>query len=246
MAATPQRVCRTDRDPPVEHASHSEIPAAYQFWTPRRDDISEEGFAYFRDTWLIRGVGVRQARSVLALERELIAAADACSESSEEFDEIATALGTSDLEEIPAKVLQSSAFESITGYYSAGDRMSLVEALDLGIAGLVHALAAAGCWPAASCRGHGAGSWSASPVVYLAADRHRTTTLQPLVEAAGCGFDVDPARGELLMVIGPSVLEMMTLAGMVLEVRSSFTSRRGPRAKRPAVQGIQLGFDLER
>jgi hypothetical protein len=224
----------------------AEIPASYQFWTPRREDITEEGFAFFRDTWLIRGVSVREARSLLRLERELVAVVDVCSGSPEEFDEIANALGVSDLDEIPVKVLQSSAFEPIADYYSDGDQMSLVEGLDLGVAGLVYALAAVGCWPAASCRGHAVNGWSDSPVVYLAADRHRTMALQPLVEAAGCGFDLDPARRELLLVIGPSVLEMMTLAEAVLEVRSTFTPRRGPRVRKPPAAGTQLGFDIQR
>ena len=37
-------------------------PPDHTGWTPERDDLSEESFAYFRGTWLIRGVGVRSGR----------------------------------------------------------------------------------------------------------------------------------------------------------------------------------------
>jgi hypothetical protein len=221
------------------------IPSSYAFWTPRSEDISEEGFAYFRDTWMIRGVGVRLARSVMAVERELVAVADACSSETDEFDEIAAALEISDIDEIPEQVRQSPAFEPIADYYSAGDSMSLVEALDLGVAGLVYALSAVGCWPAASRRGHGPRGWAQYPVVYIAADRHRTETLQPLVAAAACGFDVDPARGQLLAVRGPSVMEMMDLAPKVLDARQAFVPRRGPRRSKPPNPGLQLELDLD-
>lgn len=86
----------------------SRLPPDYEFWTPKRDDISEEGFGYFRDTWLIRDVGVRTARSLMHLERQLVALADECSSSQEEFDEVAAALETGDLDEIPPAVSQST------------------------------------------------------------------------------------------------------------------------------------------
>lgn len=227
-------------DEPVDVA----IPTTYQFWTPRSEDISEEGFAYFRDTWMIRRVGIRLARSVMTTERELVAVADACSTNGEEFDEIATALETSDLDEIPGAVRESAAFDTIACYYSPGDRMSLVEALDLGVAGIVYALSAVGCWPAASCRGHVPGGWAQYPVVYIAADRHRTETLQPLVAAAGCGFDVDPARGQLLVIRAASVTEMMDLAELVLVAKKTFIPRRGPRRPKRRDAGEQLALDL--
>lgn len=220
------------------------IPSTYAFWTPRREDISEEGFGYFRDTWMIRGVGVRLARSVMAIEHELVAVADACSTGADEFDEIANALECSDLDGVPDRVRESSAFEPIAHHYAPGDGERLVEALDLGVAGLVHALSAVGCWPAASCRGHGPGGWARYPVVCIAADRHRTQTLQPLVAAAGCGFDTDDARGELLVVRGPSVVEMMDLAPRVLEAREAFVPRRGPRRPKPNNQAAQLRLEL--
>ena len=36
--------------PRAEVELDSTVPDAYRFWTPTREDISEEGFAYFRDT----------------------------------------------------------------------------------------------------------------------------------------------------------------------------------------------------
>jgi hypothetical protein len=115
---------------------------------------------------LTRNVGVWEAQAVLAIERTLVMVADACSESPEGLEDIANALSTSDLNEITGKVHQASAFDSVADHYSTGDRMPLVEALDHGVAGLVDALAAAGCWLGASCRGHGPVGWSVSPVVF--------------------------------------------------------------------------------
>lgn len=208
-----------------------EIPDGYEFWTPKRDDISEEGFGYFRDTWLIRGVGVRAARSLMKVERDLVAVADHCSSTLQEFDDIATALESGDLDEVPESVAASAPFERVAQYYSPGERMSPVEGLDVGVAGLVCALAAVRCWPAASCRGHGPSGWAPHPMVYLAADRHRATTLGRLVAATGCGFGMDPARDQLLVVMAPSVLEIMELASLVLDARHQFPKRRGSRTR---------------
>jgi hypothetical protein len=55
------------------------------------------------------------------------------------------------------------------------------------VAGLTNALAAAGMFPAASCRGHKGTvrPWSEFPVVLVAADELRAHALQPLMTASG-------------------------------------------------------------
>jgi hypothetical protein len=76
--------------------------------------------------------------------------------------------------------------------------------LELGVAGLVHALASVGCFPAASCRGHsGPEAWARHPVVYLAVDRPRASVLEQFVQVAGYGFGVDLERSDLLIIEGP-------------------------------------------
>lgn len=120
--------------------------------------------------------------------------------------------------------------------------MSPLGGLEIGVAGLVHALSATGCWPAASCRGD-PGGWARHPVVHFAADRHRVTILRDLLDGSGCGFSTDPARGELLVVGAGSIEDTMGLAGRLLESRRAMTPRQGPR-KRAGPAGDQLRFDL--
>jgi hypothetical protein len=49
----------------------SALPAAATFWMPKPDEIDEEGFGYFRDTWLIKDVPVREAREIMVAERRI-------------------------------------------------------------------------------------------------------------------------------------------------------------------------------
>jgi hypothetical protein len=48
------------------------IPESYRYWIPRKNDLSEEGFGYFRGIWLIRGITVRAAHDVLNEEATLL------------------------------------------------------------------------------------------------------------------------------------------------------------------------------
>lgn len=100
-----------------------------------------------------------------------------------------------------------------------------LEGLEVGVAGLVYALSAAGMFPAASCRGHAdPASWSAVPVVMFAADRGHAEALQPLVESSRCGFDLDPIRPELLVINGRSVEDTLRLGRAVLASIETFRS----------------------
>jgi hypothetical protein len=54
----------------------SAIPEGNGNWTPKRDDLGEEAFGNFRDTWLIRGVGIREAHTVIDAESALLTFAD--------------------------------------------------------------------------------------------------------------------------------------------------------------------------
>lgn len=216
------------------------LPEDHMGWTPRKDDLSEEGFAYFRDTWLIRGVRIREAKEVMALERTLADVAGRLSTNGAEFDSLATALEHGDPDEVPERL---TAFAELEPHL--GDEPAL-EGLELGVSGLVHALSAVGCWTAASCRGHpGKYAWSDHPVVYLAADSHRAAVLQPMVAAAGCGFVIDAARPKLVAIVAESIENMMALATLVISARSTFVPRRTLRGSTQGETGDQLTLDFE-
>jgi hypothetical protein len=204
------------------------VPADWPYWTPKPSDLSEEGFGFFRDTWLIRGVTVAEARETLAYEESALAAVAQVARDEEEFDLLCRAVETGDLDEVP-HALTGERRKAIETF--AGDDASPLDGLELGVAGLVACLANVGCWPAASCRGHpGPQAWAPHPVVYLAADRHRVTTLLPLLDEADCGIAVDDSRGNLLVVIGDSVSRTAALARLVFDTRAAF--RPPPRGTR--------------
>jgi hypothetical protein len=126
------------------------IPSDATFWMPKREDIDEEGIGcLFRGTWLIKDVPVRDARRLVRAERGVAEVVGNLATTSEDFDRLAHA-----------------AEDGYEGYVvSAGEREALdafvcddegagLESLELGVAGLVHALATVRIIPAASCRGH--------------------------------------------------------------------------------------------
>ncbi|MQA87275.1 MAG: hypothetical protein GEV03_22270 [Streptosporangiales bacterium] len=221
-----------------------QVPSGHTYCTPKRDDLSEEGFGYFRDTWLIRGVGIREARAIITIESDLVEIAARLAVDDVEFDQVAEAFETSDPEALPRRLFGSAAVAEIEPHLSVDDSPPL-DGLELGVAGLVYALGAVGCWPAASCRGHPtAYAWADHPVVFLAADRHRVAVLQPLVAEARCGFATDPARPELLVVQAESMEETTNLARFVFSKRREFVPRRGPRSRGRGSSVIQTTLDF--
>lgn len=219
------------------------IPPEHTGWTPKGDDLSEEGFGGFRDTWIIRGVGVREAKALIKVERELIDIFDRFASNGEEFDAICSAFENGDATELPERLREPSVPEEIAAHIH-GDDFSASEGLDLGVAGLVYALASVGCWTAASCRGHpGKYAWSEHPLVAFACDRHRVSILQTLVKQARCGLTTDGHRDGLLAVVAESVEEMMALASLVVSCRKEFIPHRVPRP-RSTDQGNQATFDF--
>lgn len=220
------------------------VPTEHTGWTPRGDDVSEEGFGGFRDTWLIRGVGVREAKALIRVERELIDLADRYATGGGDFDAICRALEEGVADELPERLRVPCVPDEISLRVHGDDGYSPSEGLDLGVAGLVYALAAVGCWTAASCRGHpGKYAWSDHPIVAFACDRHRVAVLQPWVEQSGCGLTTDGHREGLLAVVAESVEDTMALASLVAGHRREFIPHR-VRRPRSAVQGTQGTFDL--
>lgn len=207
---------------------------------PRGDEIGEEGFGHFRDTWAIHRLLRGEAREIIETERTLLDVAGRVASTADEFDAVCAALESGDPEVLPDGFDGAPAWTELEPHMN--DDVSVFGGLELGVAGLVAALSAiGGIRTAASCRSHGSHSWSPQPVVLFAADRYRAERLQPLVQETGCGFAIDPARPQLLCIVAPSVINMGALAAMVLDSADGFKQPRGapkrkPRTNQPSAQ----------
>jgi hypothetical protein len=205
------------------------IPDEATFWMPRPEDIGDDGIsAYVHDTWLIKDVPVREARRLRQEERRAAEVVGHLATTSEDFDRLASAL-----EEgyVPGELDEDY---DLTAAERAGfdmaltkDEITRLNALELGVAGLVYALATVRIIPVASCRGHpGSRAWSGTPVVLFATTEYRARALQPLVRAAGCQFAIPAADPDLLAIMGRSILDTMALADAVLKSRRTFVRPR--------------------
>lgn len=198
--------------PADEFDGEPSIPANASFWVPQLT-YDDEGFGFFRSVWTIIEVTPAEARQVIENEKRLAGLIDGLSSDAEQFDRLAHFAEWWDPDETDD-----------SGSISADERIALesalcelgrvpLESLELGVAGLVYAMSAAGCVTAASCRGHSKdGAWSATPVVYFAAEESAARSLESLAKSAGCLFNIDPARPELLVVGGESINRTMDLA----------------------------------
>lgn len=207
------------------------IPSDATFWMPKPEDINEDGIgAYFRDTWLIKDVPVREARRLRQKERRIAEVLGHLAANAEDFDRLAYAVeGGYDPDETDEGFHLTATEQAELDEFLSDDETAGLESLELGVAGLVYALATVRIIPAASCRGHPDDrAWSNVPVVLFATTEYRARALQPLVEATNCRFNIDPARPELLAVAGRSILDTMALADAVLESRHTFVQPRPP------------------
>ncbi len=207
--------------PKTEVELHTQLPPGAEFWTPTAEDLeADEGFGYFDNTWPISEISEAEARQLTTIDRSLSIVASNLATTEFEFDDIATALETGSSEDIEG--LRPDHLEALASYLNDGVTL---EGLELGVAGLVYCLAAAGMYPAASCRGHpGPSAWSRIPVVLFATDRIRAELLVPLVRDSGCGFNIAQSRGELLAIESKSIEGMLDLADALLRELSTFNS----------------------
>jgi len=174
------------------------LPATATYWMPAEDELTAGGIGYFRGVWPLYDVSRPEAAAVLATERSLLEDLDRRAGDAAEFDRLARRL--------EAREAESAA---------AGEPD--LRGLELGVAGLVYALAAIGCVPAASCRGHvGDGAWSYNPIVFTALDRPHAEWLVPRVRRAKCGFGVGAGREDLLAIHAASVVDTVRLASSIL------------------------------
>lgn len=200
------------------------LPKNFAFKTPEPEDIDEEGFGFFRGVWPIVGGSLDYARELAARERELADIVATIATDEAEFDLIASDVEVFDPEE------NEEEFFSFIEPRDAGRLKSslydapLLDGLELGVAGLVTALAAVGTYPAASCRGHvGPQAWATYPTVFFASDLQLALALEPLVAESGCGFRDGSANGESLMIIeSQSLVEAMQLTERILASEQAF------------------------
>ena len=202
--------------PRVDLIVDIDLPSEASYWVP--SDASES-LGYFHNVRSINNVGSDDARSTVETEQSLVALADRLAVDAEGFDRVAGAIEfyNPDFDYVEPEL--EGYGEELWDCYAGGGGL---EGLDLGVAGLVMALAAVGVLPAASCRGHtGPTAWSPHPVVFFAADRAHAEWLRGVVAGSGCGFSRDDERPDLLSIVAPSVVECIGLASSILRAADS-------------------------
>lgn len=202
-----------------------DLPAGDDCGYPTREEISEDGFGYFRGTWRIGHIRVSEARRAVDFERELVDALDAVALDGREYEVLAHAVEEFEPDDEFPMVLRGTPVEGILGRV---DENSPLGGLEIGVAGLTYALSSVGFLTAASCRAHeGANSWSDCPVVLFGAHKWRAVELADLAARAECG--IGQGR-EMLTVYAQSIRGLMSLADLLLASRASFRpspNRRG-------------------
>jgi hypothetical protein len=201
-----------------------ELPAGAEFWIPTAEEIDADvGFSNFTDVWPITDVTADHAQNVISQDKFLSTLVASLATNDTEFEILAAAAETGYGED---EELTADQLAALIHHFPAAE---VLEGLELGVAGLVYALAAAGMYPVASCRGHSdSNAWSSTPVVFFAADRSRAVVLQPLVSDSQCGFVLDPLRTELLAIVSVSIEQMLVLAQNILDNISQFRSPDQP------------------
>jgi hypothetical protein len=207
------------------------LPVGDDCGYPTSDQITEEGFGYFRGTWWIGHVPLSDARHTVEFEREVVAAIDVLAGDEQEFEVLAAALDEFEPDgEVPL-VLRNTPVEGLVRPFIGA--YSPLGGLEIGVAGLTYTLSTVGFRTAASCRAHeGANSWSEFPVVLFGAHKWRAVHLAELAQGAGCGIGQDR---DMLSVYAPSILNLMNLADAVLTKRVSFRSK--PKPSSPSALG---------
>lgn len=193
---------------------------------PRTDEISEEGFGYFRGTWFIGRARIADAQEVVREEAAILDWLDRASPTPDHFECLASAIEGADLEGLP-DTLRSEAVLAGIGDFIREDDATPLDGLEVGVAGLVYALSAIGCLTAASCRSHADdNSWADYPVIFFAAPAWKLEILAPMISEECCGLEEGGER-DLLVVYAASVRETHRLAERLLKERAQFRRARG-------------------
>jgi hypothetical protein len=215
---------------PRQHiALDDHLPTEATFWIPDEElleeltESGEGGLDYFHEVWPILEVPAHDAAQMLDLERSILGLVDAVADNPDDFDDLCSAIEDANPEGVPAHLRHTDAFRRLEALVDF--EFPTFDRLELGVAGLAYALSAVGCYPAASCRGHGEHGWSTVPVVIFAADREHAMSLVPLVREAGCGFGLDATRPNLLTIAAGSIEDLMALTQLLLRSLESAPSK---------------------
>jgi hypothetical protein len=203
---------------------------------PDRDEITEEGFGFFRGTWLIGDMPVEEAEAIVRHERQLVEALDRASADPTEFEQLASSAESGEVGDIKGSLRHSFMTSGLADLIAPEDDFDPLGGLEIGVAGLTFALSSMRCLTAASCRWHlNDRSWSDCPIVFFAAPAWRVEILAELISSAHCGLDSDR---DMLKVYGSSISDMNGLAATILEERVRF--RRIPDRHRPKPRPTRL------
>jgi hypothetical protein len=211
---------------------------------PTAEEIGEEGLGFFRGRWFIGRVSTADAQATLREEAELLQSLDHAASSPEDFEELASAIETNAVNNVSDRLRSAATEHGIEEHLD--EELAPLGGLEIGVAGVTHALSSIGCLTAASCRSHiGAHSWSDCPVVFFAAPPWRLELLAELISAAGCGLEAD--RG-MLVIVAPSILQMHALGQSIVNERRRFRRKpdhwRTNSASRPRAHAqLELPFD---
>lgn len=169
--------------------------------TPRR---VVEGFSVVRDYEPQVDITWEEAVECLGAEAKWLDRA-AASRDAEEFDEL----------------LYSAAEQE------AGDGPDdLFRGMDVGVAGLVFVLSAAGYATCYSCRGHAGIMTDRVPQVRMATEPDRLELLVGYAERAECGLETD--GDGLVNAYAPTVLSLHKLARLMADDRAVFEAMEAP------------------
>lgn len=199
-----------------------EVPSPLpQSKMPVADEITEEGFGFFRGTWFIGRVRIAEALATISEEAEIIHWLDEMATSAIEFEQLASAIEQQDPDVISEPLRAAVLERGGARVLERGEDAMPLDRLEIGVAGLTYALAAVRCLTAACCRSHTSDhSWSDVPVVLFAAPQWRAEILAELAAVEGCGIDTDR---DLLSVYGRSIRDTNRLASHILAERGRFT-----------------------
>jgi hypothetical protein len=165
-------------------------PTVADLWSDTFDGNRLYDPSFLEATW-------DEVRDAIEIEDDLIARADADSDTADEFDTILD--------------------EDVEDWQELALGM-----LDVGVASAVLALSASGCATSSSCRGHHTQHPSefAVPEVVFWTNADRAVVVREAAATVGCAFGVgDEGRAS---VWAPSVVEMLALAKELLARRSTF------------------------
>jgi hypothetical protein len=127
-----------------------EVPSPLPTCTmPSSDEISEEGFGYFRGTWFIGRAPLDEALSILALEAELIQSLDEVACTPAQFELLASAVEHQDADQLPDDLRARALETGLQRFMKGDDDQPPLYGLEIGVAGLAYALSTMRCLTAA-------------------------------------------------------------------------------------------------